>query len=96
MKWSFFTFSSAQVAAGAGMRALTTFEQEFVRLGGPVDMGMFSVQDEGEDFETFYLSPAVEQRAPHLLRILNAKHGPRPPESAVVVVAVAGKRPSQY
>ncbi|HTB68164.1 MAG TPA: hypothetical protein VK727_18220 [Steroidobacteraceae bacterium] len=75
---------------------MNTFEAEFMRLGGPEDMGMFNEQDPGHDFTAYYLSPGVEQRAPHLLRIFGANDCATPCDSVVIMVAVTDKKPSHY
>jgi hypothetical protein len=56
------------------------FTEWFTRLGGPLDMAMFFTQEPGDDFVTYYLSPATEVRAPPLLRALGGQPGEAPPK----------------
>jgi hypothetical protein len=96
MSWTNFKLTSAEIAKGGGLRALNLFEAEFSRLGGPPDMAMFSTQPPGDDYGTYYLSPATQVRAPHLIRLLGAQSGDGPSQVATLVVGVTGSRPNSF
>jgi hypothetical protein len=86
MSWLNFRLTSAELAKDGSARVLKLFEAEFTRLGEPSDMAMFSTQQPGEDYATYYLSPATEVRAPDLIRILGAQPGERPPQGVTLMV----------
>jgi hypothetical protein len=94
--WHTFQHSSAQEAAGAGMKVLDQFAELYTRLRGPPDVAIFCRQEPGGDHVTYWLTPATEQRAPALLRLFGAKPGPVPPANATLLGGVTGKRPSDF
>jgi len=96
MPWHVFRLSPAHEAAGAGDIALDQFTDWFTKLGGPLDMAMFCSKPPGEHFVTYYLSPATEQRAPVLLRLLSARPGDAPPGDATLMAGVSGTRPPDF
>jgi hypothetical protein len=79
LSWTNFRVSSAQFAKGEGSRVLKQFTAEWTPLGAPRDMAMHSLQQPGDDFATFYLSPGTQRHAPDLVRSLGAQPGERPP-----------------
>jgi hypothetical protein len=93
VSWSKFEVSQRQLTHGDEGRILRLFAGEFVWLGMPDDMAMFTVERPGQEFSSYYLSPATAWRAPMLLRTLNAQPSDAPPDDARSVVAHEGKRP---
>ena len=83
--WHQLVLTSREVAAGEEMRLQNLFANEFIRLGGPVDLAMFSHWS--EDMENVILSftPKIEDY-PVLIRILGARAGDRPPVTAALSV----------
>jgi len=59
-------------------------------------MALFCVQWSGADFNTYYLSPAIDQRIPALIRILRAKPGEPPPAKATLLGGVTGSKPADF
>jgi hypothetical protein len=96
MSWHTFRLTSAQKDAGGAIKVLNQFEDWFTRLDAPPDMAMFCVQWSGADFVTYYLSPAIEQRAPALLRVLGAKPGEPPPINATLLAGATGSKPRDF
>jgi hypothetical protein len=96
MPWYTFQLTSAQEAAGEGTKALNIFEQLYTRLGGPPEVAMFFAEVPGQNRGTYYLTPATEQRAPGLIRLLQAAPGVAPPANATLMAGVNGKRPSDF
>jgi len=96
MPWLTFQLSSAQEAAGDGMKVLDQFTQLYVRLGGPTDVALFTHQDPGEDHITYWLTPATEQRAAVIVRLLGAQPGQAPPANATLLAGVTGKRVNDF